>query len=409
MAATPSFDERSATCASWRRSSRSRASASIPTRRAGDAARRRLGRGAAGVRERPRRRDRRPSGRARRVARRARRADDPRLRPLRRAAAGRREPRGRRRRSCRACATAASTPAARPTTRGRSSSRSRRRRRFHERRRAAAQRALPDRGRGGDRQPEPAGVPRRARATSSRPTSSSRPTARCGGRASRRSRSPRRASSRSTSIVPARASDLHSGRHGGAVQNPNHALARIVASLHDADGSGRRGRLLRRRRRARRRRPRRRSSACRSTRTTTGAEVGAPALHGEPGYSTLERLWTRPTLEVNELRGGGAFTVIPREARAHITCRLVPSQDPERVFAADRRARRSACLRRASAATVDGSRRGRCPPTRSPPTTRPSLAALQALAHRLPDRRAAARADRRHAARGGRCSSGRSA
>ena len=36
-------------------------------------------------------------------------------------------------------------------------------------------------------------------------------------------------------------------------------------------------------------------------------ETGAPALHGEPGYSTLERLWTRPTLEVNELRGGGAF------------------------------------------------------------------------------------------------------
>ncbi|MGZ4257845.1 MAG: M20/M25/M40 family metallo-hydrolase, partial [Gaiellaceae bacterium] len=51
---------------------------------------------------------------------------------------------------------------------------------------------------------------------------------------------------------------------------------------------------------------------------------------------TLERVWTRPTLEVNELRGGGAFTVIPREARAHITCRLVPDQDPERVLRAVR-------------------------------------------------------------------------
>ena len=62
-------------------------------------------------------------------------------------------------------------------------------------------------------------------------------------------------------------------------------------------------------------------------------ETGAPALHGEAGYSTLERLWTRPTLEVNELRGGGAFTVIPGRATAHVTCRLVPEQDPDRVFA----------------------------------------------------------------------------
>ncbi len=57
-------------------------------------------------------------------------------------------------------------------------------------------------------------------------------------------------------------------------------------------------------------------------------------MYGEPGYSTLERIWTRPTLEVNELRGGGPFTVIPGEARAHITCRLVPDQDPERIYRA---------------------------------------------------------------------------
>jgi acetylornithine deacetylase/succinyl-diaminopimelate desuccinylase-like protein len=63
-------------------------------------------------------------------------------------------------------------------------------------------------------------------------------------------------------------------------------------------------------------------------------ETGAPLLHGEPSYSSLERLWTRPTLEVNELRGGGAFTVIPSRATAHVTCRLVPDQDPDRVFAA---------------------------------------------------------------------------
>jgi Acetylornithine deacetylase/Succinyl-diaminopimelate desuccinylase and related deacylases len=67
---------------------------------------------------------------------------------------------------------------------------------------------------------------------------------------------------------------------------------------------------------------------------TYRAEVGVPGLHGEPGFTTLERLWTRPTLEVNGGEAGGWFTVIPRRARAHITCRLVPRQDPAIVFAA---------------------------------------------------------------------------
>jgi acetylornithine deacetylase/succinyl-diaminopimelate desuccinylase-like protein len=128
-------------------------------------------------------------------------------------------------------------------------------------------------------------------------------------------------------------SDLHSGRHGGAVLNPNHALAAIVTSLHDADGrvavpgfyddvvelsAGDRDALRR----------------IAFDDETYRRETGAPQLYGETSYSTLERLWTRPTLEVNELRGGGAFTVIPGKATAHITCRLVPDQDPDRVFAA---------------------------------------------------------------------------
>src|SRR6185503_1787684 len=134
-------------------------------------------------------------------------------------------------------------------------------------------------------------------------------------------------------VVEGPASDLHSGRHGGAVLNPNHALAAIVASLHDADGrvavpgfyddvvelSGDDRDALRR---------------IAFDDQTYRRETGAPLLHGEPSYSTLERLWTRPTLEVNELHGGGAFTVIPGNATAHITCRLVPEQDPDRVFAA---------------------------------------------------------------------------
>ncbi|MDX6477220.1 MAG: hypothetical protein QOH95_2731, partial [Gaiellaceae bacterium] len=128
-------------------------------------------------------------------------------------------------------------------------------------------------------------------------------------------------------VVTGPSSDLHSGRHGGAVQNPNHALAAIVASLHRDDGAvavpgfydGVAAVEL---------------EQIPFDEESYRREIGVSELHGEPGYTALERLWTRPTLEVNELRGGGAFTVIPREARAHITCRLVPDQDPARVLAA---------------------------------------------------------------------------
>src|SRR2546428_3656530 len=67
------------------------------------------------------------------------------------------------------------------------------------------------------------------------------------------------------------------------------------------------------------------------------AEVGAPAPFGERGYSTLERQWIRPTLEINGMWGGyegqGSQTVTPNEARAKVSCRLVPDQDPERARA----------------------------------------------------------------------------
>ena len=63
-------------------------------------------------------------------------------------------------------------------------------------------------------------------------------------------------------------------------------------------------------------------------------EVGAPELHGESAYTPLERLTARPTLEVSQIEGGGRYTVIPAVARAYLTCRLVPDQDPARVAAA---------------------------------------------------------------------------
>jgi acetylornithine deacetylase/succinyl-diaminopimelate desuccinylase-like protein len=134
-------------------------------------------------------------------------------------------------------------------------------------------------------------------------------------------------------VVTGPNADLHSGRHGGAVQNPLHALAEILAGLHEPDGAvavaGFYDDVL--------------PLTAADRAAVDGvpfddeayrAEVGVPALHGEPGYTTLERLWTRPTLEVNGVEGGGRFTVIPRRARAHVTCRLVPGQDPAAILAA---------------------------------------------------------------------------
>jgi acetylornithine deacetylase/succinyl-diaminopimelate desuccinylase-like protein len=130
-------------------------------------------------------------------------------------------------------------------------------------------------------------------------------------------------------------SDLHSGAYGGAVPNPATELARILASLHD--GSGRitlegfyddvepwdeevRAGL--------RTLPFDEESFRQGT--------GAPGLSGEAGYSTLERLWSRPTCEVNGLLSGytgeGAKTVLPARAMAKVSFRLVPRQDPGRVI-----------------------------------------------------------------------------
>jgi acetylornithine deacetylase/succinyl-diaminopimelate desuccinylase-like protein len=131
--------------------------------------------------------------------------------------------------------------------------------------------------------------------------------------------------------------DLHSGSYGGAVVNPAMALARILATFHDADGhiaipgfydSVREW-------------PEAVRTQMRSLPFTDDGflhEVGAPALGGEKGYSTLERIWTRPTCEVNGLLSGytgeGAKTVLPAVAMAKVSCRLVPDQDPTQIEAA---------------------------------------------------------------------------
>ncbi|WAH39137.1 dipeptidase [Alicyclobacillus dauci] len=129
--------------------------------------------------------------------------------------------------------------------------------------------------------------------------------------------------------------DLHSGIYGGAVPNAIHALVELLVSLHSPDGTitvdGFYDGVAKL------------SEAEQKEYASLDHDdeayrksLGLPALHGEPGYTTLERLWARPTLEINGIYGGfqgeGTKTVIPNEAHAKITCRLVPNQDPKNIL-----------------------------------------------------------------------------
>lgn len=128
--------------------------------------------------------------------------------------------------------------------------------------------------------------------------------------------------------------DLHSGAYGGAVANPATVLARMLASCLGADG-----RVLIRHFYddvA----PLEDWEAEEFRTLELDAEVlardtGVPRADGEVGRGTLERLWTRPTFEVNGLyggyQGGGSKTIIPSSATAKVSCRLVPHQDPTRI------------------------------------------------------------------------------
>jgi acetylornithine deacetylase/succinyl-diaminopimelate desuccinylase-like protein len=128
--------------------------------------------------------------------------------------------------------------------------------------------------------------------------------------------------------------DLHSGVFGGSVANPAVVLAKLLAACVDDNG---------------------RISVPHFYDDVQPLEkwerqqfknlpfnekeyakfLGAPALHGEKGFSTLERRWARPTFEVNGIFGGyqgdGGKTIVPAWAGAKITCRLVPNQDPQKT------------------------------------------------------------------------------
>jgi acetylornithine deacetylase/succinyl-diaminopimelate desuccinylase-like protein len=128
--------------------------------------------------------------------------------------------------------------------------------------------------------------------------------------------------------------DLHSGSFGGGVVNPVNALARMIARLHDDDGRvtvpGFYDKVVEL------------TAAERAEIASLPFDedewrrsTGAPAVGGEKGYSTLERVWTRPTLDCNGISGGfqgeGSKTIIPARAMAKVSCRLVPHQEPDEI------------------------------------------------------------------------------
>lgn len=128
--------------------------------------------------------------------------------------------------------------------------------------------------------------------------------------------------------------DLHSGVYGGAAPNAAQALARLLATLHTPEG-GVAVKGFYDGVRPLSEAERENFASLQFDEAALKEELKVTALPGEPGYSALERMWARPTLEINGLFGGfqgeGTKTVIPAEAGAKITCRLVPDQDPVQV------------------------------------------------------------------------------
>jgi acetylornithine deacetylase/succinyl-diaminopimelate desuccinylase-like protein len=130
------------------------------------------------------------------------------------------------------------------------------------------------------------------------------------------------------------AQDLHSGSYGGAVVNPWMALARILSTMHDAKG---RVAIKGFYDKVKKWPAKERVAIGKLPFKEKGFlhETGAPALGGELGFGTLERIWSRPTCEINGLLSGytgeGAKTVLPSRAMAKVSCRLVPDQDPAQI------------------------------------------------------------------------------
>ncbi|HSD65012.1 MAG TPA: dipeptidase [Ignavibacteriaceae bacterium] len=128
--------------------------------------------------------------------------------------------------------------------------------------------------------------------------------------------------------------DLHSGSFGGAIGNPINILAQMIAKLQDKNGhitipgfydDVKKVTPV----------ERENFKKLHFSEKRYAKEVGVKELQGEKGYSTLERIWVRPTLDCNGIMGGytgkGAKTVLPSFASAKISMRLVPDQKPAKI------------------------------------------------------------------------------
>ena len=128
--------------------------------------------------------------------------------------------------------------------------------------------------------------------------------------------------------------DLHSGTFGGGVGNPINVLAEMISKLMDSNGKikipGFYDDVVRLTKKERDNFKRLPFSAKQYAKA-----LGVKGLKGEKGYTTLERVWARPTLDCNGITGGftgdGAKTVLPSKAKAKISMRLVPNQDPIKI------------------------------------------------------------------------------
>lgn len=141
--------------------------------------------------------------------------------------------------------------------------------------------------------------------------------------------------------------DLHSGCYGGVVHNPATVAAQLVASLHDENGrvaiEGFYDDVVDLEDWER--------EMWAKVPGVSGEDVldvtGSPALYGEEGFSSAERLWARPTAEVNGIGGGyqgeGSKTVIAAETMVKLSFRLVPNQDPADILAKVRKHLESHC------------------------------------------------------------------
>jgi len=128
--------------------------------------------------------------------------------------------------------------------------------------------------------------------------------------------------------------DLHSGSFGGAVANPINELAKIISKFHDKNGKVTVPNFYKNVLKLTKE-EKENFKRLKLSDKQYAKEINVKELQGEKGFTTLERLWTRPTLDCNGIIGGftgeGAKTVLPSKATAKISMRLVPNQDPVKI------------------------------------------------------------------------------